>query len=369
MVDPRTTDMWWYSRQKTAQYRGELPERFIRWVTQSLPGLRTKQVPIGIRGFGATASGYGVDLNKYRPKVNVEMLYDMGIRIFDLRMFGPTQWVYNDWKYEMDVTFPDYYTRIRKLPDAIIGGYGVHNAWMDEESGYTSNPDPQVTLLKLYAKNFPCDYYTWDDEVGQCYKNGNPNTIITGVNLTKSIANVLRQTLEQMEKWPNRYFKIPERYGANWFDKQYGGDTLLVWMDSNQKDPSNLWFLNWKAWIPTTFSQTFPTPQALFDKVIIPNGVQENAYLRYGSGPLAVKWQCTWNMLGPWCLDGKGIDASITYGLGAALSDYKYLHNMPVAVPPPDPGSSGTVPPGDYITRLEFEDYKKHVHAFDGVTK
>lgn len=328
-------DLWWEARQRTAQYRGDLPERAYTWVTRSLPGLPTKTVPMQIISAGR---GMGVDLNLYRKKVNVKMLFDLGVRIFDLRLFGPTYWWYDNWKYEQDETFEGYYQQLVDLPEAIIGAYGVYNPWLDEEAAYKSKIDPNVEYMKLYAKNYPgIHYHTWDVEVGTCTKGANKNNGITGTNLALGLSNTMNQTLREMPKFANGNPRIPELYSATWFLKQYG-DPIKLFLEHANADPANPQFIQWLAWLPTVFNGTYTTPSELFDKVITPNGIQENAYLRIGAAQLAGKWQCTWTLKGPWSPD-VGIDASLTYGPCAQLSQYKYLHNITAATPPPEPGT------------------------------
>ncbi len=348
MAVQQPEDKWLQARARTQEYSKKFPENLIRWVTQSLPGRATKTIPFQILTAGR---GLAVDLNKYRANVNVKMLYDLGVKIFDLRLFGPTYWVHNDWRYQQDASFESYYKILRPLPDVVLGGYGVYNPWLDEETNYTTPIDPNVEYMKLYFKNFPCDYYTWDVEVGEETKSTNLHNVITSINLVKGLSRTMRQTMDEMPKWPNGYPRIPEMYSANWFLKQYGGDPMKIWLENTLRDTTNLPFLTWLAWLPTVFSGTYQKPQDLFDAEITPTGVQEDAYLHLRSEPLASKWQLTFTLKGPWSPD-VGCDASITYGLAADYQKYRTLHNIGTVVTPPQPP-----PGGDYATKAELTNY------------
>lgn len=371
MLDPRTDDMWWAARQKTAAYRGTPWEVFTRTFSQSLPGAATRKVPFQILTEGR---GMGVDLNTYRPNVNVEMLADMGVKVFDLRSFCPGRWEFDNWAYYQDGTFEGYYTRLMALRakgyDITIGGYGVYNPWLDETNGYKSPNEPNTLMMKLYLRNFPCDYYMWDVEVGECAKGSNLHNGITGVNLVLGLSRCMQQTLDEMPHWPgNNYPRIPEMYSANWYLKQWGGDPMKVWLENMLKDTSNLPFLTWFAWVPQIFSGTYAKPTDLYDLLLTPNGVQEDAYLHLRSEPLVEKWQCSWTLKGPWS-PNVGIDTSLTYGLCARYDRYKYFHNIPAAVTPPEPPQPPNPLPGDYVTTTTFNahlaDKTAHAHGHGG---
>jgi hypothetical protein len=358
-------DLWWAARQKTAQYKGTLPERFITWVTRSFPGRATKRVPMSIITEGR---GLGVDLNKYRTGVDVKMLADLGVRIFDLRLFGPTVWLFNQWGYQQDATFEGYYKILSDIPDVLIGAYGIYNPWLDEDNSYNSPLDPNVEYMKLYAKNYTkIHYHIWDVEVSTCTKGSNTKNGITSVNLAKGLSKTMQQTLKEMPIFTeNKYPRIPEMYSAQWYLRQYG-DPIKVWLENTLKDPANMPFLQWLAWLPQTFSDTYQKPTDLFDQLITPNGVQENNYLHMGNEPLASKWQCAFTLKGPWSPNA-GIDCSITYGPGAQLTQYRYLHNIPEVVtppppPPPPPPPDPDTDPDPGTVAIDWEKIRVASHA------
>jgi hypothetical protein len=379
-MDPRFTDMWLLSREKTAAYRGNAFELAVRTVVRSLPGGRAKEVPLaftmasGGQTIAIENAGLGVDLNAYRPGVNVELLYDLGVNIFDLRLFHPGRWEYGNWQYKQDPTFEPYLNRLVKLPGATIGGYGVLNLWLDEEMGYKSPLDPNVELMKLYVKNYidQLHYVCWDNEVYQCYKNGNPNTVITQVNHVKCLQNVMAQTLKEIKRFSDGSYRIPEHYTAMWFVRQYGGEPMKVYLNNTipESQTGNLPFLPWIAWLPQVFNESFEKPQDLYMKLITPNGVQENSYLRLQSEVIATKWQCSWHLKGPWSPD-VGIDCSITYN-PRTLSGYKIAHNIPTGTKPPDDPEEPPKPPEDTelqarVAKLETWAKSVQVTPFSGL--
>lgn len=357
-------DLWKESRDKSATYVGSWWIRLVSWILKVL--FPTKFFPVQSMRFGTSQSVLCVDLNKYRPDVNVEMLIDQGIRCFMLRVIGPTRWVYGNWGYEVDATFVPYYERIRayaKEKNIVVWivGYGVHNPWSNEPSNYTGL-DPQVRLLKEATRNHLCDMYCWDDEVAECWKDGK-NTVMTGTNLVKSISICMEQTFYEMELWQIGLHKMPIHYSANWYMKKYAQAQYQVWLDSNNRDVNTRRFLTWRAWLPTTFTEVFQLITDLFAKVITPTGIQENNYLRMGSELAADLWQCTFTAKGPWCgpLSQAGVDASISYGPSAGLTEFIYNANLPITQTEPDPEDPGEEPDpepiGDYVTKLEFNNF------------
>jgi hypothetical protein len=338
-------DLWWEARQKTSEYKGNI---FLRAFVSVMKFLFPKRFQaLTVRMFGTAQSLRCVDLNKYRPDVNVEMLIDQGIRMFMLRVIGPTQWVYGAWNYQVDATFVPYYNRIRayaKLKGIVVWivGYGVHNPWMNEEGNYIG-ADPQVALLKEATRNHLCDQYCWDDEVAKCWKNG-AETTITGTNLVKSISICMDQTYTQMEKNVSGLNKMPIHYSANWYMKTYGALQYQTWLDNGNKSVETRRFMTWRAWIPTVFTEVFALISSLFDKVISPTGTQENSYLRMGSELAADLWQCTFTAKGPWCgpISASGIDASTSYGPSSTITQYAYNANLPLTTEPePPPVTTG----------------------------
>ena len=356
-------DLWWEAREKSSKFRGSWYLRLLLWFV----GLFFK-IPLEVKRFGAGQSVWCVDLNKYRPDVNVEMLIDQGVRVFMLRVGGPTQWVYGNWKYEVDTTFVPYYTRIRtyaKQKNVVVWivGYGVHNAWANEETGYTG-PDWQVQWLKEATRNHLCDLYCWDDEVAKCWKNG-METTITATNLVKSIQNVMEQTWLEMERWSNGLHKQVIHYSANWFMKTYALLQYQTWLDNTNRDINTRHLMTWRAWLPTVFSEVFQLIGDLFTKIISPTGIQENSYLRMGSELASDLWQCTFTAKGPWCgpLSQAGIDASISYGPSAVITEFIYNANLPTTqTDPEDPGEEPE-PLSDYVTRTEFDNFVTDVIA------
>lgn len=343
-TDFLSRDLWKEARDKSAAYRDNIFIRVIAWIIRLFfPG---KQV----MGFGTAESLMMVDLNKYRPNVNVELLIDQGVRLFGLRVIGPTQWIYGNWKYEVDCTFVPYHERIRRYAKekgvkVWILGYGVHNAWMNEEGNYLGL-DPQVTMLKEATRNHECDLYCWDDEVGECWKNGQ-NTIITPTNLVKSISICMEQTLKEMERNSDGSYKIPVHYSANWFMKKYAWAQYQSWLDNAGADPQNRRFLTWRAWLPVVYSEVFQAIRALFDKVFTPTGIQENNYLKMGSEPCADLWQLTFTAKGPW-EPNLGCDASISYGLSTTLTQFAQNANLPLVEPDVTP----PLPPAGLLASL-----------------
>lgn len=343
-------DLWQESRKKSAAYQSTWWILLLSAIWRVL--FPKKRLPM----FGTSARAMAVDLNKYRPDVNVELLIDQGVRVFMLRVGGPTRWVYGAWAYEVDVTFVPYYERIRKYAKekgakVIIIGYGVHNAWANEVNNY-QGLDPQVRWLKEATRNHICDQYSWDDEVGECWKDGKETTI-TGVNLVKSISICMDQTFLEFEKHPTGLPKIPVHYSANWFMKKYAALQYQAWLDNNNRDTGARRFMTWRAWLPTVFSVTFLLISELFDKLLTPTGIQENAYLRMGSELAADWWQFTFTAMGPWCgpQSKGGIDASVSYGPSATLVQYFQNANIPFGTEPPqDPPKDPPV--GDIAVRL-----------------
>lgn len=351
-------DLWWEARNKTAALQQPWWVKLLAWITRLIFG-----TPVDFMGFGAAGRLMCVDLNKYRPDVNVEMLIDMGVRVFMLRVGGPASWV---WPANpvMDETFVPYYNRIRTYAKAknltvYIIGYGVHNAWSNEQGNYIGL-DPQVAWLKEATRNHLCDDYCWDDEVAKIWKDGKETTV-TANNLVKSISICMEQTFNEMERSPlgPNYHKMPVHYSANWFMKTYAPNQYLTWLDNNNKDIDSRHFLTWRAWIPTVFSEVFATIGAMFDKVIDPTGIQENAYLRYGSGLAADFWQCTFTAKGNWCgsQSASGIDASVGYGPSKTLADFAYCANLPLSQDDtPKPPDNPNDPPqtGELEDRVEI---------------
>jgi hypothetical protein len=367
-------DLWKEARDQSSKYTGSI---FLHILVAVLKFLFPKRFQaLTVKTFGAGQSLLCVDLNKYRPDVNVEMLIDQGVRMFMLRVIGPTRWVYGAWNYETDITFVTYYQRIRayatqKGVKVWIMGYGVHNPWANEQSNYTG-PDPQVHLLKEATRNHICDLYSWDDEVATCWKDGKETTC-TAVNLVKSISICMEQTFLEMERNADGSRKMPVHYSANWYMKKYAPKEYQAWLDNTNRDVETRHFLTWRAWLPTVFSQAFALISELFDKVISPTGIQENSFLRMGSELAADLWQCTFSAIGPWCADtnkdGKpeGIDASISYGPSATIQQFAYNANLSLATEPEEPEDPENPPVGLYLTTADFEkwkkeDYQKHVH-------
>ena len=336
-------DLWHEAREKSSSYQGNIFWlvffQLLRWLFPN------KFRPVDIIGFGSAQSLWCVDLNKYRPDVNVEMLIDQGVRCFMLRVGGPTRWVYANWTYEIDSTFVPYYERIRayaKQKGVVVWiiGYGVHNAWANEEGNYLGL-DPQVKWLKEATRNHLCDAYCWDDEVGTCWKD-NRETTITPTNLVKSISIVMEQTWLEMEYADpvKRLRKMVVHYSANWFMQRYAKAQYQVWLDNNNRDVNTRHLMTWRAWLPTVFTAVFALIGDLFAKVISPTGTQENSYLRMGSELATDLWQCTFTAKGPWCgpQSQAGIDASISYGPSATIQQFAYNANLSLAVAPePEP--------------------------------
>lgn len=344
-------DLWYEARKKTAAPGFSLWGLIISIISLFYRLFRPKTM---IRGFGALGTSvYCVDLNKYRDGVNVELLIDQGVRLFMLRVGGPTQWIYGAWKYEVDATFVPYYNRIRayakqKGITVWICGYGVYNPWSNEQNNY-SGPDPQVKWLKEATRNQLCDLYCWDDEVGTCWMNGKETTI-TAPNLLKGLKACMEQTFLEMEmaNTAKGWHKMPIHYSANWYMKKFAQTEYTTWLDNNNRDVNSRHFLTWRAWLPTTFTETFATIGAMFDKVISPTGIQENAYLRMGSELAADLWQCTFTAKGPWG-PAAGIDASISYGPSATIQQFAYNANLSLETttppePPPDDDGDTTDP-------------------------
>lgn len=345
--DYKARDLWYESRQKSREYKGEWLVRLISFILRLLFPKRYKSLTATY--FGTDQSVLCVDLNKYRPDVNVEMLIDQGIRVFMLRVGGPTQWIYANWKYEVDATFVPYYNRIReyaKLKNIKVWiiGYGVHNPWSNEEGNYIGK-DPQVTWLKEATRNQICDLYCWDDEVGECWKDSR-NTTITGVNLVKSVSRCIQQTWDEFERHSNGLQKPVLHYSAAWFINKYAKADYTNWLDNSNKSVDTRILMTWRAWLPTVFTETFSLITLLFDKAISPTGIQENSYLKTGSGLSADFWQLSFTAKGPWCgpKSASGIDASISYGPSNTLTKFIYNANLPVTEPEPEePDDPGTI--------------------------
>lgn len=352
-------DLWAEARGYTAQQKPGLLMTILIW----LISLIRPPTPITRMRFGTGESLLMVDLNKYRPGANVELLIDQGVRLFGLRVVGPRRWVFGDWQDEVDATFVPYYERIRayaKQKGVVVWilGYGVHNAWSNEDNDY-NGIDPQLKLLKEATRNHLCDLYAWDDEVGTCWKNG-AETPITANNLVRSISLLMEQTLVEMERHPGGAFKIPVHYSANWFMKRYAPLQYQTWLDNAARDPAQRRFLTWRAWLPQVFSEAFATIRELFNKLVTPTGVQENAYLRMGSEPAADLWQCTFTAKGPWEAQ-LGIDASISYGQSAGWLDFARNANLPITIPQPPPD----VPPPSGTLQEQIDELQVHAAQAD----
>lgn len=346
-------DLWWEGRLKSAKYRGNIIERVATTAAKTFGLIRPVPLSLGLVGF--ETGMMMVDLNKYRPDVDVELLIDQGVRLFGLRVMGPTRWVYANWAYEVDKTFVPYYERIRAYAAAkgvrvYILGYGIHNAWSNEEGNYLGL-DPQVKMLKEATRNHQCDLYCWDDEVATCWKD-NKETTITPTNLVRSIKICMQQTKDEMERWPDGSYKIPVHYTGVWFMKQYAPAEYRTWKDNASADPANRHFLNWYAYLPYTFKEVWANISMLFDKLPTPTGLQENAYLKIGGNePPADLWQCTFTAKGPWSPD-LGCDASITYGLSRKAVDFVRNANLPLgpvvsSSPSSSPSASNSASPSE----------------------
>lgn len=368
MTENLDRDLWIEAREKSAKWRGQWWVRLITWILYLLFPKRFK--PLDVMRFGTSQSLYCVDLNKYRPDVNVEMLIDQGVRMFMLRVIGPTRWVYGAWNYEVDRTFVPYYERIRayaKLKGITVWimGYGVYNPWSNEQGNYTG-PDPQVRLLKDATRNHLCDLYCWDDEVGTCWKDGKEVTI-TAVNLVKGLAACMEQTFLEMERWPSGLHKMVVHYSANWYMKKFALLAYQTYFDNNNRDVKNRRFMTWRAWVPTVFTITFQNILDLFAKVLTPTGTQENAYLRMGSELAADLWQLSFTGKGPWCgpESQAGIDFSISYGPSATVADFVVNANFPIGQTPPDDEEPPEELPDDL---KELKETVAGIHAFLGKT-
>jgi hypothetical protein len=341
-----TRDLWWEARQENQNYRGS-------WLINMLSkiGRVVVKPPSLMQRFGTLESVMAVDLNSYRQNVNVELLIDQGVRVFMLRVTCPGRWEYGNWQYFVDSTFTGYHKRIRDYAKAKgiavwIVGYGVHNPWSNEESGY-NGLDPQVTMLKEATRNHQCDIYCWDDEVAECWKNGG-NTVMTPTNLVKSVSICMEQTFNEFERNIDGTHKMVMHYSANWYMKKYASSGYTVWLDNANKDVNSRHVLTWRAWVPTVFSTGFDLIRTFFDQWIVPTGIQENSYLRLGSNLAADFWQGSFTAMGPWCpkkTDGTyqfGIDASISYGPSATLAEFIYNSNLTQVTtdttPPSAPG-------------------------------
>jgi hypothetical protein len=157
-----------------------------------------------------------------------------------------------------------------------------------------------------------------------------------------------------------------------WFVRQYGGEPMKVYLNNTipESQTGNLPFLPWIAWLPQVFNESFEKPQDLYMKLITPNGVQENSYLRLQSEVIATKWQCSWHLKGPWSPD-VGIDCSITYN-PRTLSGYKIAHNIPTGTKPPDDPEEPPKPPEDTelqarVAKLETWAKSVQVTPFSGL--
>lgn len=348
-------DLWKEARDRSASYRGAWLVRALSWILHLLFPKRFKDPMIftfGIAGERLMC----VDLNKYRPDVDVEMLIDQGVKVFMLRVGGPKAWIYPT-EFVVDDTFVPYYTRIRayaKLKGVIVYiiGYGVHDAFAGEEGNYVGL-NPQVKWLKEATRNHICDLYAWDDEVAKIWKSTREVTI-TSSNLVKSISQCMDQTWTEMERWPTTgYNKMVVHYSANWFMKTYAPGEYQAWLDRADADIDNRRLMTWRAWLPTVFSEVFALISQLFDKVITPTGVQENAFLRMGSELAADLWQCSFTAKGPWCgpQSASGIDVSIGYGPSATITDFIYCANLPEQ-PPDEPPPPPPPPDGDLAQKV-----------------
>lgn len=360
-------DIWWENRQITANMQQSKLASAVNWMVRTLTPSKPK--------FMDGNSAMMVDLNKYRPDVNVELLIDQGVRIFMLRVGGPTAWVYGAEKYEVDVTFVMYYERIRahaKLRGikVFIIGYGVYNAWANEQSNYTAL-DPQVTWLKEATRNHQCDQYCWDDEVGETWKDGKV-TVITGINLIKGIRKCMEDTFNEMERFPNGDYKIPLHYSADWFMDKYASTGYTDWLDAVNNDVRSRHIMLWRAWLPLTFNAVYETVKEIFIRCISPTGLQENAYLRRGSGLPADAWQFTFTGKGPWLgpLSKAGIDMSTGYAQSATLAQYAYCANWVLIDPIPPTEPPDPIVTGSFVTTATFNaflvDYNKHTHTTGG---
>jgi hypothetical protein len=332
LADYEKRDPWWEARQVSAEYSGS---RFINTVSSVVSKIFGRKL---LPQYGTLESVMTVDLNSYRPDINVEMLIDQGVRVFMLRVICPGRWEFGNWQYFVDSTFTLYHKRIRDYAKAKnikvwIIGYGVHNPWMDEDYGYNSPVDEQVKMLKEATRNHLCDMYAWDDEVAECWKNGQ-NTIMTPVNLLKSISRVMSQSWTEFERNPDGTHKMIVHYSANWYMKKYAQTGYTVWLDNANKDVNTRTMMTWRAWIPLTISGAYDTIRMVFDQFINPTGIQENNYLRLGTNLAADIWQGCFTATGPWCpkkTDGTykyGIDASISYGPSATISQFVYNANL-----------------------------------------
>lgn len=341
-------DLWLESRTYTAQ----LQQKWWIKLFSFLARLFRLGKYFPLMPFGGDSSVMCVDLNKYRPDINVELLIDQGVRVFMLRVGGPTVWSYEAERYEVDSTFVPYHERIRayaKKKGVVVWiiGYGVHNYWANEVNNY-NGPDFQVKWLKEATRNHECDAYCWDDEVDHTWKDGK-DTYITAPNAIKSIAGCMEQTFQAMERNPDGSYKMIVHYSANWFMKKVNQTGYAVWLDNNNSDINNRHMTTWRAWVPMIFSEVFAAIGDLFAKVLTPTGLQENAYLVLGSGLKADFWQLCFTAMGPWCptdpATGKpkyGIDVSTSYGPSATLSKMAFCHNWKLVLPDTE---APTVPP------------------------
>jgi len=274
------------------------------------------------------------------------------VRVFQLRVICPGRWEYGNWQYFIDTTFTMYHKRIRDYAKAKgitvwIIGYGVHNPWMDEESGYTSPVDPQVAMLKEATRNHRCDCYCWDDEVAECWKNGQ-NTIMTPGNLVKSVRRCMEQTFEEFERADHDpdLHKMPIHYSANWYMKKYALSDYQAWLDQANKNIDTRRMLTWRAWVPIIFSAYYADIKDIFALFLVPTGTQENAYLRMGSELASDHWQGTFTAKGPWCgpKSQAGCDASLGYGPSSTIEKFAYCANLSLTVVPPADSQAPTAP-------------------------
>lgn len=358
-------DPWLEARETTAAMQQSKLASAINWMVRTLTPAKPK--------FMEGTSLMCVDLNKYRPDVNVEMLIDMGVRLFMLRVGGPTRWVYGDERYEVDETFVPYYERIRAYAKAKgitvwIMGYGVYNPWANEQSNYTAL-DPQVKWLKEATRNHLCDQYCWDNEIGSIWKDGK-ETFITGVNLVKGIRKCMEDTFQEMERNKDGSYKMPVHYSAAWFIDKWYKQGFIDWLDVVNKDIQNRHLLTWMAWLPLSFTDVYNLVKDIFIRCITPTGLQQNAYLWRGGLP-ADLWQFTFTGKGPWLgpISKAGIDMSTGYAQSATATQYALCANL-TTQPPTDPTPPDPIVTGSFVTTAQFNaflaDYNQHTHTTGG---
>lgn len=324
----QTTDLWWESRQKTAEFSqpAGLGARLLRTINQSLPGRPTMTT------FAAPDRGrlgLVVDLNKYRPGRDLRKFIDAGVDAFALRIGGPTRWIMDDWGYEEDATFRPYMDQLDKLGYLRRSiGYIIHNPFEIWKTGANVHID---LINRWTSRGYLPHHLTLDHEVAHCWQNG-VKIQASPYNLTGSMGAVT-------EAMYRTFAKLVSVYTARWFVNNYGPVEHSTYFDNVNRPELGKTRLAWLAWYPQAFNREYADFQAALGELLQPSGDQIVDYLSIGSYTPADLWQFTDRLKLPG--DPTGVDCNVTMKpLDEFLSDFGLQAGeitMPPLPPEPQP--------------------------------